>query len=97
MATSDFRPEVEIRQFRTCELKNDSVGHNGLSYGQTPGFTERISMVYSCVGNQQPHRHVSVQHQTDPEFVCMFHSPALYNSILYTNFKRFFSFIRALD
>jgi len=52
MATSDFRPEVEIRQFRTCALKNDSVGHNGLSYGQIPGFTERISMVYSCVGNQ---------------------------------------------
>jgi len=30
--TADFRPEVEIRQFRTCALKNDSVGH-GLSYG----------------------------------------------------------------
>ena len=26
---SDFRPEVEIRQFQTCALKNDIVGHNG--------------------------------------------------------------------
>jgi len=34
MVTSDFRPEVEIRQFRTCALKNNSrVGHDGLSYG----------------------------------------------------------------
>ena len=58
--TSDFRPEVEIKQFRACALKmcntaviygrivdvsapygNDSVGHNGLSYGQIPSSTER--------------------------------------------------------
>ena len=32
MVTSDFRPEVEIRQFHTCALKNDTVGHNGRRY-----------------------------------------------------------------
>ena len=30
MITSDFRPEVEIRQFHSSALRNDSVGHNGL-------------------------------------------------------------------
>jgi len=45
MVTSDFRLEVEIRQFCTCALKNDSVGHSGLSsaMGQIPHSTERIS------------------------------------------------------
>ena len=40
MMTSDFRPEVEISQFRTCALKNDclSVAHNGLSYGSDTTF-----------------------------------------------------------
>jgi len=42
--TSDFRPEVEIKQFRTCALKNDTVGHNGLSW-QIPRSTERISSI----------------------------------------------------
>jgi len=42
--TSDFRLEVEIRQFRTFALKNDSVSHNGLrAMGQIPRSTERIS------------------------------------------------------
>jgi len=36
--TSDFRPEVEIRQLCTCTLKNDSVGHNGLRYGVDTTF-----------------------------------------------------------
>jgi len=45
MVTSDFRLEVEIRQFCTCTLNNDSVGHSGLSsaMGQIPRSTERIS------------------------------------------------------
>jgi len=34
--SSDFRPEVEIIQFHTRTLKNDSVGHNGLGMGQIP-------------------------------------------------------------
>jgi len=38
MVTSDFRTEVEVRQFRTCTLKNDSVDHNGLSYGADTTF-----------------------------------------------------------
>ena len=37
MVTSDLRLEVEIRQFRTC-TENDSVGHNGLSYGADTTF-----------------------------------------------------------
>ena len=35
---SDFRYEVEIRQFYTCALKNDTVGHNGLGYGADATF-----------------------------------------------------------
>jgi len=35
---SDFRPEVEIRQFHTCALKKDTVGHNGLDYGADTTF-----------------------------------------------------------
>jgi len=31
--TDRHHPTVEIRQFLTCTLKNDSVHHNGLSYG----------------------------------------------------------------
>ena len=39
MVTSDVRPEVEISmQFRTCALENNSVGHNGLSYGVDTTF-----------------------------------------------------------
>jgi len=38
---SYFSPEVEIRQFHTCTLKNDTVGHNALGYGADT--TERIS------------------------------------------------------
>jgi len=34
----DFRPEVEIRQFYTCALKNHTVGHNGLGYGADTTF-----------------------------------------------------------
>jgi len=33
LVTSDLRPEVEIGQFHTCALKNDSVSHNAVSYG----------------------------------------------------------------
>jgi len=45
MATSDFRPEVEITQFRTCALKNMTVSvimESGV--GQIPRSTERISI-----------------------------------------------------
>jgi len=30
--------EVEIRQLRTCTLKNDTVVHNGFSYGAHTTF-----------------------------------------------------------
>jgi len=33
-----FRPEVEIRQFYTCALKNDTVIHNRLGYGADTTF-----------------------------------------------------------
>jgi len=47
MMMSDFRPEVKIRQFRTCALKNDSVGHNGLSYGaDTVHVPQNVFLVY---------------------------------------------------
>jgi len=33
-----FQPEVEVKQFRPCALKNDSLGHNGLSYRADTAF-----------------------------------------------------------
>jgi len=35
---SDSGPKVEIRQFHTCALKNDTVSHNGLGYGEDTTF-----------------------------------------------------------
>ena len=53
MVTSDFRPEVEIRPFRACAVRNAS-GHNywnssfiiDVAMWQIPRSTERISSIF---------------------------------------------------
>ena len=44
--TDRHHSTAEIRQFRTCTLKNDSVRHNGLSYGAYTTFHRTYFIVF---------------------------------------------------
>jgi len=44
---ADLRPEVEIRQLHTCALKNDTVGHNGVSNGADTTFHRTHLVIYA--------------------------------------------------
>ena len=39
MVTSDFKPEMEIRPFRACDVKNNAIGLWLLFMAESPKFS----------------------------------------------------------